>query len=86
MSSEAKSGFSGGIIKITAVAIILVLSLPLFLIAAYFFFLFWAHDYDPDFISIDGCMDSGGCWDYEAKMCRRLESNAQELCNQSRHQ
>jgi hypothetical protein len=32
---------------------------------------------------VDSCLDSGGCWDYSAKVCRKEESNAQQLCDQS---
>ncbi len=34
---------------------------------------------------IDSCLDSGGCWDYSAKLCRKDEANAQELCGHSKH-
>lgn len=31
----------------------------------------------------DACLDSGGCWDYVNKVCRKTEPNAQEFCNSS---
>jgi hypothetical protein len=33
---------------------------------------------------IDSCLDSGGCYDYSAKVCRKDEPNAQQLCDQSK--
>jgi len=51
------------------------------LYGGYYAILFKMHDYNPDFISVDSCMDNGGCWDYTDKICRKEESNAQELCH-----
>ena len=34
-------------------------------------------------LDVDTCLDSGGCWDYSAKKCRKEESNAQELCDRA---
>jgi len=31
----------------------------------------------------DRCLDRGGCYDYSAKVCRKNEPNAQELCSKS---
>ncbi len=36
-----------------------------------------------DFLAIDGCLDEGGCWDYQNRVCRNEESNAQELCDRA---
>jgi|GEM_PF-2145422 len=33
------------------------------------------------FLSVDSCLDSGGCWDYQANVCRKDEPNAQALCD-----
>lgn len=38
---------------------------------------------NSEFLEIDTCLDSGGCWDYDAKVCRRDEANAQHLCDRS---
>ena len=37
----------------------------------YFALLFVAHDFDPDFLSIDRCLDSGGRWNSEGRVCER---------------
>jgi len=37
--------------------------------AAYETALFVAHDFNPDYSAIDGCLDSGGSWDYSNRIC-----------------
>lgn len=36
-----------------------------------------------DFMKADGCLDSGGCWDYQDSVCRKDEPNAQKLCDRA---
>ena len=31
--------------------------------------LFMLHDFNPDFLGIDSCLDGGGRWDYEKRTC-----------------
>ena len=38
---------------------------------------------DDFYVTVDACMDRGGCWDSDAKVCRMEEPNAQELCDKS---
>lgn len=47
----------------------------------YYGVLFFVHKKDPNFMAIDTCMDHGGCWDSVENVCRKDESNAQELCD-----
>ena len=61
--------------------LILFVSIPLTIVLAYEVFLFWAHDFNPDYGLIDRCLDGGGCWDYQDRICRKNEINAQELCD-----
>jgi hypothetical protein len=56
---------------------ILLMSLSAFIIGIIYLFFF------SDFMNIDGCLDSGGCWDYQDKVCRKEESNAQQLCDRA---
>lgn len=35
------------------------------------------------YLNEDSCIESGGCYDYAAKVCRKEEPNAQELCDKS---
>ncbi len=65
-------------------ALILIVSIPLTIFLAYEVFLFWAHDFNLDFESIDRCLDGGGCWDYQDRICRKNEMNAQELCDRAK--
>lgn len=32
------------------------------------------------FLDKDQCLDEGGCWDEVSSVCRKHETNAQELC------
>lgn len=40
-------------------------------ISLYYGFLFYSHDFNPNFLKIDKCLDSGGSWDYENNECRK---------------
>ena len=40
------------------------IALPALLLAALAFYLWWS-----DFLTIDGCLDDGGRWNYEARVC-----------------
>jgi hypothetical protein len=42
------------------------------------YFLFFS-----DFMKADGCLDSGGCWDYKDNICRKEEPDAQKLCDRA---
>ena len=63
---------------------ILIFAAIIFLFAAYELVLYRILDSDPDYYSIDRCIDSGGCWDGIDKMCRMNEVNAQELCDRAK--
>lgn len=62
---------------------IILISIPFILLLAYECSLFWAHDSSLDDQSIDRCLDNGGCWDYQDRRCRKIEANAQELCDRA---
>jgi len=75
-----------GIMKKIVFWIVAVLSLGCIAsLIVYFGLLFMVHDFDPNFLNIDSCLDSGGCWDYVDGICRKGEPNAQELCNRQRN-
>jgi hypothetical protein len=50
------------------VALIVVAS-PFCFILFYFVALWVAHDFNPRFLKIDSCLDSGGKWNYEQNVC-----------------
>jgi hypothetical protein len=62
---------------------IILISIPLTILFVYEAFLFWAHDFNTDYYSIDRCLDNGGCWDLQDRICRKNEFNAQELCDRA---
>lgn len=31
----------------------------------------WLANEATEFVQIDGCLDSGGAWDYQAKVCQK---------------
>ena len=41
----------------------------LLMMALYFGSLFIAHGGNRDFLAIDACLDAGGRWDYERRVC-----------------
>ncbi len=51
---------------IVTVTVTAILVLPF---AIYIGFLFLVHDCNPDFLKIDSCLDAGGKWDYENRVC-----------------
>ncbi len=38
-------------------------------VALYFVLLFVLHDFNPDFLNVDRCLDSGGRWNYQLRLC-----------------
>jgi hypothetical protein len=53
------------------VILIAPLAAAALLIVLYFVTMWAATDFNPDFLSIDSCLDAGGAWDYEARRCNR---------------
>jgi len=49
--------------------LITVATIPLALVFLYLGFLFLAHDFNPNFLDIDRCLDSGGMWNYGKNIC-----------------
>ena len=48
---------------------------------AYEAFLFVIHGFNRDYNKIDRCLDSGGKWDYENRVCIFEENSASEIGN-----
>ena len=44
-------------------------------VALYLGLLFVAHDLSPDFLHIDTCLDHGGRWDYDRRVCDSARPN-----------
>ena len=71
-------------LKLLKIAFMIFFILTILLILMYNFFLFKSYNYNTDFLRIDSCLDSGGCWDYMDRICRKDEINAQALCYRCR--
>lgn len=41
------------------------------IIAVYSLMMFLTHDSNPDAIKIDTCLDQGGAWDYDKRICNK---------------
>ena len=46
-----------------------IATIPFALIFLYLGFLCMAHDFNPHFLDIDRCLDSGGMWNYDQNIC-----------------
>lgn len=52
---------------------ILILALTAALLAGGYYFTLWAiHGFNPDFLLINKCIESGGRWNYERRECERV--------------
>ena len=45
------------------------------------YYLLWDYVRNTEWSRQDSCLDPGGCWDHIDKTCRKIEPNAQELCD-----
>ena len=54
----------------TAGALAVGLPVGMFLLYDYLLFA-WVYDCKPDYRSIDACLDFGGAWNYEARLCEQ---------------
>lgn len=50
-------------------SIILGIAALAFVVVAALAILWRAHGFNPDFLEIDACLDRGGRWDYQARIC-----------------
>jgi hypothetical protein len=46
-----------------------MLAVGLVVAVLYFAVLFIAHDFDPDFLAIDSCLDAGRTWNQKTRQC-----------------
>ncbi len=53
--------------------IIIIIIFPFFLFLSYEVFLFYAHDFNLDYMKIDRCLDRGGRWNYETNECEYFD-------------
>ena len=53
-------------------AIVTILVATLVLIGGYYFTLFAIHGFDPDFLAINKCVESGGRWNVKLRICEPI--------------
>jgi hypothetical protein len=52
--------------------VLMLLGTVVLLVAGYFFSLFAIHGFDPDFMQINKCVESGGRWNAKLRICEPL--------------
>ena len=53
-------------------AILTILGAALVLIGGYYLTLFAIHGFDPDFLDINKCVESGGRWNVKLRICEPI--------------
>ena len=52
--------------------VLMLLGTVVFLIGGYYLSLFAIHGFDPDFLQINKCVESGGQWNSKLRICESL--------------
>jgi hypothetical protein len=53
-------------------AVVTLLATALLIVAGYYFSLYAIHGFDPDFLEINKCVEAGGRWDRQLRICQPL--------------
>ena len=53
-------------------AIVMLLGAAVLIVIGYFFSLYVIHGFDPDFLQINKCVESGGRWNAKLRICEPL--------------
>jgi len=53
-------------------ALVTLLGAALLLTGGYYFTLFAIHGFDPDFLAINRCVESGGRWNAKLRICETI--------------
>ncbi|MFM8365028.1 MAG: hypothetical protein ACKOAS_07740 [Verrucomicrobiota bacterium] len=53
-------------------ALISILGAAILLVGGYFFSLYAIHGFDRDFLAINECVESGGRWNHQLRICEKL--------------
>jgi hypothetical protein len=53
-------------------AVFTILGAAVLLVGGYFFSLYAIHGFDPDFLQINECVESGGRWNSKLRICEKL--------------
>lgn len=52
-------------------AIFMLLGTAILIVAGYYFSIYAIHGFDPDFLEINKCVESGGRWDKKERRCEQ---------------
>lgn len=52
-------------------AIFMLLGTAILLVAGYYFSIYAIHGFDPDFLQINKCVESGGRWNSKERRCEQ---------------
>ena len=53
-------------------AIVMLLATAVLLVGGYFFTLYAIHGFNPDFLEINKCVESGGRWNHKSRSCEQV--------------
>lgn len=53
-------------------AVLMILGTAVAIVAGYYFSLFAIHGFDRDFLEINKCVESGGRWNHELRVCEKI--------------
>ena len=51
----------------------MIIGTVILMTGGYFFTLYAIHGFNPDFLAIDQCLESGGKWNYEHRQCEKID-------------
>jgi hypothetical protein len=53
-------------------ALVTLLATAVAIVGGYYFSLYALHGFDSDFLAINKCVESGGRWDHQLRICQQL--------------
>jgi hypothetical protein len=53
-------------------AVMMVLITALVIVGGYYFSLYAIHGFEPDFLQINKCVESGGRWNHKLRVCEKI--------------
>ena len=60
----------GGLLPLKAV--LMVAGAALLIVGGYYFSLYAIHGFDADFLKINKCVESGGRWNHQLRVCEKI--------------
>ena len=53
--------------------IFMIIGTVILMTGGYFLTLYAIHGFDPDFLAINQCLESGGKWNYDRRQCEKID-------------